>query len=111
MSSSDDDNITRLPVRFQKPPDESRTLFQPWEVGKPSACYHDAFVVDEKKDTVECAKCGERLNPMWVLQYLAGRDRNMADSWKRSQEAMHRLQERSRTKCEHCGHMTRIRGI
>ena len=108
---TDDDNITKLPVKFRKPPDEDRTLFSPWEVGKPKACYHESFVVDQEKDTVECAACGERLNPMWVLSHLATRDRNFADRQKRANEAMNRLKERSRTKCEHCQKMTRIRGI
>jgi ribosomal protein S27E len=108
---SDDDKVTQLPVKFHQPPDENRTLLKLWEVGKPLGCFHDSFVVDETKDTVECAKCGEKLNPMWVLNYLAGRDRNMADNWKRSREAMNLLHERSRTKCQHCGQMTRIRGF
>lgn len=106
----DSDKVTKLPVTFKKRPADSRTLFQPWEVGK-SKCYHDQFVVDESKDAVECAKCGETLNAMWVLNYLATRDRNMSENFQRAHQAMDRLNERRRTTCEHCGKMTRIRGI
>lgn len=104
-------NVTKLPVNFRKPPEENRTLLLPWEVGKPKPCYHEAFVVDQEKSEVECAKCGEKLNPMWVLSYLAGQDRRMAENHAYAQESMSRLADRSRTKCQHCGKMTRIRGI
>lgn len=106
-----DDNITKLPVKFRTPPDESRTLFAPWEVGKPKPCYHSAFVVDQEKSEVECAKCGEKLNPMWVLSYLATQDRNMVDNYRHAHEAMNLLEQRRRAKCEHCGRMTRLRGL
>jgi hypothetical protein len=108
--TDDDDNVTKLPVKFRNPPDENRTLFEPWEVGK-SSCHHDAFVVDPKKSEVECAKCGESLNPMWVLSYLAMKDRNIASNFDRAQEAMTRLAQRVRTKCQHCGKLTRILGV
>lgn len=107
--SADDDKIARLPVKFKKPPAESRTLFTPWEVVNSKPCFHDQFVVDQKKDAVECARCGEKLNPMWVLSHLATRDRNMADNFERAHEAMDRLEQRVRTKCDHCGKMTRIK--
>lgn len=106
-----EENVTKLPVKFRKPPEETRALFAPWEVGKSKPCYHNSFVVDPEKSEVECAKCGEKLNPMWVLSHLATADRNMADNFKRAQEAMSRLEDRSRTKCQHCGKLTRIRGI
>lgn len=108
---TDDDNVTKLPVKFRKTPDDGRTLFKPWEVQKGLPCHHAAFIVDEQKQEVECASCGERLNAMWVLSYLASEDRQFKDTRKLADEAMTRLQERSRTKCQHCGKMTRIRGV
>lgn len=108
---SDDDNVTKLPVKFRKAPEDGRTLFNLWEVKKGSACYHESFIIDEQKQEVECAKCGERLNAMWVLSYLANQDRQFRDTRKLADDAMTRLQERSRTKCQHCGKMTRIRGV
>lgn len=65
----DDDNVTSLPVRFKQPPDENFTLVQ----GKTYACFHGPFIVDQAKAEVECEKCGEKLNPMWVLVHLCGK--------------------------------------
>ena len=102
-----DDNITKLPVRF-KPRDEERTLLRPWEVGKHGGCLHPRFVVDDKLLEVECGVCKEKLSPMWVLVHLATKDMQMKESRKRYVEEMKRLEERSKTKCEHCEKMTRI---
>lgn len=103
----DESKITKLPVRF-KHKDEERTLLQPWEVVGKKSCYHRQFIVDDKKAEVECADCGEKLNPIWVLAYLCNRESQWKESRRRYQEEMKRLDERSRTKCEHCEKMTRI---
>lgn len=108
---SDEGNVTKLPVKFKKAPDDARVLFHPWEVGKPSACLHPSFVVDQAKDSVECASCGERLNPMWVLMRLATNDKQFANNQKRAHELMTKLESRTRVKCDHCGKMTKIRHI
>jgi hypothetical protein len=39
---------------------------------------------------------------------LAGEETKWHESFKRYQAEMRRLSERSRTKCQHCGQMTRI---
>lgn len=104
----DDSKVTRLPVRFKAPAPPERTLVRPYEVGKRDACHHESFVVDETKAEVECATCGTKLNPMWVLQHLASEERSFHDTHKRYVEEMERLSERSSTKCRHCGKMTRI---
>lgn len=102
-------NITPLPVKFKKASPEERTLFAPYEVGK-SGCSHfpGHFVVSESLADVTCVDCGEKLNPMWVLKQLANRDRKFADAHDRYADECKRLTERQRTKCDHCGKMTRI---
>ena len=107
--TDDADNVQRLPVRFKKAAPEERTLLFPHEVGKRDKCYHEQFVVDQAKAEVECGTCGERLNPMWVLQQLTARDSRFHDAHRIYNETMKRLDERVRTKCDHCGKMTRIR--
>lgn len=76
---------------------------------KVGGCLHyGSYLVDSKAEFVTCKQCGERLNPIWVLGQLA---RN--ESRYRNQVANHRkvskeLEGRNRTKCQHCGQMTRI---
>jgi Zn finger protein HypA/HybF involved in hydrogenase expression len=106
--SEDSDNVKKLPVRFKNPVPDDRTLLFPYEVGKHTKCYHEKFVVDEAKAEVECGSCGEKLNPMWVLRHLTGRDTRFAEAHRKYHEEMKRLSERERTKCEHCGKMTGI---
>jgi hypothetical protein len=45
---------------------------------------------------------------MWVLTKLAHKETGYHETERRYHEEMKRLSERSRTKCEHCGQMTRI---
>ncbi len=106
----DDDNVTPLPVKFKGPLPPDRTLLVPHEVGK-SQCQHFPVqaIVNTSLAEVTCGSCGEKLNPMWVLGQLATRDRNFAEAHDRYHEQMKRLDERTSTKCRHCGKMTRIR--
>jgi len=110
MSDETDDKVKRLPVRFKKPVPEDRTLVRPFEVAAGLKCQHImvGYVVDPAAAEVECGKCGEKLNPMWVLGQLATIDRRMAESQARYQDEQKRLAERQRTKCYHCGKITRI---
>jgi ribosomal protein S27E len=106
---SDDENVKRLPVRFKSPAPADRTLLFPHEINKSAACSHyDAYIVDDANAEVECAKCGAKLNPMWVLKRLCAKENTFHESAKRYREEMERLAKRSRTKCDRCGHMTRI---
>ena len=103
-----DNNVTSLPVKFKSPVPPDRTLLFPHEVGQYAKCHHEKFVVDGAKAQVECATCGERLEPMWVLVRLCGRDGEFHRAHALYAEQMARLHERTRTKCQHCGQMTRI---
>ena len=106
--TDDGDNVKKLPVRFKNPVPEDRTLLFPHEVGKWDKCHHEKFVIDSSKAEVECGTCGEKLNPMWVLGRLAGCEANFHETHTRYAEEIKRLSERTRTKCNNCGKMTRI---
>ncbi|MBO4120269.1 hypothetical protein J5T34_05885 [Cupriavidus gilardii] len=96
-----------FPGKKKVPADEGPYLR---EVHYRPGCQHRAgFTIDEKLDAVECTACGERLNPMWVLQQLARAETRWHNHAAQYQDEMKRLAERSRTKCEHCGQLTRIR--
>lgn len=109
-AEGDPKNVAKLPIRFKKPVPEDRSVLTAFEVHKGGSCNHlyVPYVVDESEAMVECGRCGEKLNPMWVLGKLATYDRRLAESQARYQDEMKRLRERQRTKCDHCGQMTRI---
>lgn len=71
-------------------------------------CHHPGFLVDDSKQVVECATCKKELNPMWVLVKLAAKESTWYQAHDRYQDEMKRLEERSKTTCEHCKKMTRI---
>ena len=117
------DDVTKLPVKFKGPPSGERVL----DVVRGSGgCNHDFFfagdplapggsvmkhvtyIVDEAAAEVECSNCKARLNPMWVLARLAHNETQYHEFASRYQEEMQRLSERTRTRCDYCGKMTRI---
>ncbi len=117
------DEITKLPVKFKEPPTGERTL----ELAEgPGVCNHSfyferdpkgglgstmkhvTYVVDQAATEVECGHCRAKLNPTWVLVQLAHKESRYQETAKRYHEEMKRLNERSRTECQHCGKMTKI---
>ena len=104
----DEDEVTRLPVKFKRH-DEEVVLQRVQLVSQFPTCNHyGSYIVDEAEAEVTCGRCGEKLNPMWVLQQLANKEHQWHRVREQYQEEMKRLDERSRTKCQHCGKMTSI---
>jgi hypothetical protein len=99
-----DDNVVHLP--FKRVEDDSRVLTVVSPYGNP--CKHERFTIDEKLNQVECRDCKVVLNPMYALVALARQETRYHDLHARYQDEMKRLGERSKTKCQHCGQMTRI---
>jgi hypothetical protein len=101
------DNVVELNAPFKRR--EQARQFERVPLGK---CLHYAgqvtYQIDEKLADVTCGGCGEKLNPMFVLAQLMNRESRYAQFRAEYQEEMKRLNERSRTKCQHCGEMTRI---
>ena len=72
------------------------------------SCQHVNIVIDEELAEVECAECGERMNPVFVLARFAKQESvwgNRLIALRAEQEA---LKERCRFKCQHCGKYTNI---
>jgi hypothetical protein len=112
-----DETITRLPVAFKAPPSSERPQLEIARCG--GECDHKHLWIDnqmthvtykirEGETEVECSGCSKRLDPMWVIRQLAHKESRFRESAKRYQEELERLNERERTKCQHCGKMTRI---
>lgn len=99
-------NVIPIGVRPRPDPEVGPYLAQP----PTDACRHTSgpFEIDVRAGKCTCRKCGGEVSPMFVLEELM-RDESR---WMRHRaeyfENMKRLRERSRTKCEHCGVMTRI---
>lgn len=105
ISFTPENNIISLVGK--KPSKDKRILKRSYGKGN-RICLHGPFLIDEKLATVECEKCEEKLNPIWVLTRLAGQETTWHTYEQKYNEDMARLKERSRTKCEHCKEMTRI---
>lgn len=99
------DKVSDLGIKRKPPPGESRTLIPVYT----RECSHRGpYVVDESLAQVECATCHARLDPLWVLMRLANKETQMETHRAAYQDEMRRLAERSKTKCQCCGKMTRI---
>lgn len=111
----DDDKIIRLnPDTPRGERTYERTIIDNRRRYRVDQCPHKGpFIINSKLATVECEDCGALLNPMYVLECLANRETywNMRrrDLSKYLKEIDAEIQERSRTKCTHCGNMTAIR--
>lgn len=94
--------------RKTNPTDRTLMLVPP-PFGK---CHHydGPFEIDKDAGDGKCLKCGERVTAILILTRLM----NKESQWNRTrlayQDEMKRLNERSRTKCQHCDKMTRISG-
>lgn len=78
-------------------------------------CNHGPYVIDMALDTVECDKCKDHLNPMWVLKDLMElKSRYNNEIWKKREELkrlnedLEKAKNKARCKCQHCHKMTRI---
>ena len=111
--------IKRLPVRFKAPPGKEPPVLKVVEPYARDGCNHRyrfegsrmvnaTYIVREGETEVECGFCAVKLDPMWVLKQLAGRETEYERHREIAQQEMARLQERERTQCQHCGKMTKI---
>lgn len=71
-------------------------------------CQHARMEVDEAMAEVRCKNCKEKLNPIWVLMKIAGEQSRYIAEFKRSKEIAKRINEKEKTRCEHCNRMTRV---
>ena len=97
-------DVMKLPVRPRR--DLGDRMLAPVAGAK---CFHNhTYLIDDRATEVTCSACGEKLNPIWVLLQLMHQESRWHELHARYQDEMKRLNERERTKCQHCGAMTRI---
>lgn len=99
-------DVLKLPVTRNTPPDGSLMLVPP----PSNKCTHfnGPFEVDENAGECKCLKCGEKVTAIFVLKQLMRQESQWMRTRAAYQDEMKRLKERERTKCQHCGQMTRI---
>lgn len=75
------------------------------------SCTHKNVLVDERLADLECADCGSILNPVkWILS-MANEFRRMEESYRRLNDLRKKIDDRAKTKCQHCNRITLIRGL
>lgn len=78
-------------------------------------CKHYSLVIDESKWLIECGDCGAQIDPIWHFMRMANKQNTLTykiDILRRKWiDIIAKLKTRTRTKCEHCGKMTNIKGL
>lgn len=99
--------IVDIPVKFKSSAPVDK-LFRIVAFDKKCDHRSGTFLIDDSLDHVTCSLCGEKLNPMWVLTFLAKQETRWHYAHQQYLDEMKRLADRKKTKCRHCGEMTPI---
>lgn len=102
-----DTNVRILPVKHRPEPEGPFLKEVPL-----MKCRHwrGPFEIDSDAAKCKCLECGDEVSAMFVLEKLMNKESRWMQAHERYQDEQKRLAERSRTKCEHCGKITRISG-
>lgn len=84
-----------------------RTLTK-WDKIDQNTCRHLTVIVDEELWSIECQTCGAKLDPIQFLIRLGQQEKDVEYRIDRLKKIEADIQGRVRTKCEHCGKLTRI---
>lgn len=100
-------DVLKLPVKKAEPPSDERMLQPVPYIGR---CTHwnTTFEVDVDAGDCKCLGCKQRVTAIFVLEKLMQEESRWLRTRAAYQDEMKRLRERERTKCQHCGEMTRI---
>jgi hypothetical protein len=83
-------------------------VFQVKNVDWSKRCQHNRYLIDEKLSYVECALCGEHLNPMWVIGQFCNAEARAMRRLEDLKIKVEKAASKNRCKCEKCGKMTRV---
>ena len=109
MKDKDKKKVSRLPVTMKASAEDSKVMLVP---PPHDACRHwkSSFTVDMDAGICRCKQCGGEVSAMFVLKQLMHEESRWNQTRESYQDEMKRLKARSRTKCTHCGEITRISG-
>ncbi len=75
-------------------------------------CQHKKILIDRDLSFVKCRECNEKLNPVMVLARFAEEENNLLHQLRNDavkfNNISQKLDEKQRTKCDHCGRITRV---
>ena len=74
----------------------------------PDKCQHNKVYIDEDEAFLTCRDCGEPLNPIHWLYRLHTQENLLDYRIDSLRELAKKLENKTRTKCQHCGKMTNI---
>lgn len=100
-----DATVVQLPVKHRNL--EGGPMLNPVPFSK---CTHwkGPFEVDVDGGKCKCLSCDAEVSPMFVLESLMRKESQWMQAHDRYHDEMARLAARTRTKCTHCGQITRI---
>jgi hypothetical protein len=99
--------VVPLPV-VRRPSPEDGPMLQSVPLGSRCIHFNTQFEVDRDAAKCRCLGCGLEVSPMFVLEALMRKESRWMQTRAAYQDEMRRLAERERTKCQHCGKITRI---
>lgn len=98
------ENLVIFPVKLKTVPGKPISVAQvPY-----TACRHLHTEIDPQKAEVTCLDCKALLNPIWLLEQLSREDDRLFRRWAELKATIQAMDERTKTKCKHCGKMTPI---
>lgn len=71
-------------------------------------CQHRKVTVDEKLSHIKCRDCKETINPIWWITQLAQKWSRVKALYEKNRAAAKLYEEKQRTRCEHCGRITKV---
>ena len=78
-------------------------------------CPHINVIVDDAEWMILCSDCEKQLDPIWWISQMAKKEGNADFKLNRlimQYEALQKkLESMLKTKCDHCGKMTTIKGV
>ena len=79
-----------------------------WCDKRPGTTNHGPYEVDDRLNIVTCKTCGVEMSPMHVLLEISRWEERMKIRCDTLRKRCEEADQRNRTKCEHCGNMTRV---
>lgn len=71
-------------------------------------CTHNKYTLDIRHAFVACGICGEKLNPLWVIEQLCNKESRAVERVKYLTVLADAAKNKNRCKCEFCHKITRI---